>query len=85
MSDDDTPPGSQDELTTWRSARDRIIRFATNLLRFESTLDRLVRNQGAQQKLLNDLDDRVTLCREEVVNDKAARLVFHVGEDALWL
>ena len=56
---DDVPPGSQDELTTWKGARDRVIRFAANLFRFESTLDRLVRNQGAQQRLLNDLGDRV--------------------------
>jgi len=29
------------------------------MINFERTIDRLVRNQSAHQKLLNDLDDRV--------------------------
>ena len=57
MSDDENAGGS--ELKTWSGARDRIIRFAANLISFERTIDRLVRNQSAHQQLLNDLDDSV--------------------------
>jgi hypothetical protein len=59
MSDDEEPRGGGSELKTWSGARDRVIRFAANLVNFERTIDRLVRNQSAHQKLLNDLDDRV--------------------------
>ena len=59
MSDENESGGSQDEVRTWQGARDRLIRFAANLLRFERTMDRLVRNQGAQQTVLNALNDRV--------------------------
>lgn len=47
------------ESTTWKSARDRIVRFAGNLLNLEKTIDRLVRNQGQHRTAIKDLDDRL--------------------------
>lgn len=59
MSSDQDPSEPEREITTWSAARDRIIRFARNILTFERTVDRLVDNQAKQQKLLNDLHGRV--------------------------
>ena len=59
MSDNNEPSEPGGEITSWAGARDRIIRFARNIFKFERTIDRLVDNQAKQQKLLNDLHNRV--------------------------
>ncbi len=49
MSDDNEPSEPGGEITSWAGARDRIIRFARNIFKFERTIDRLVDNQAKQQ------------------------------------
>ena len=53
MSDNNEPSEPGGEITSWAGARDRIIRFARNIFKFERTLDLLVDNQAKQQKLHN--------------------------------
>lgn len=59
MSVPEDPVDPENDVKSWASARDRIIRFASNIVTIERTVDRLVTNQAAQQKLLNSLNSRV--------------------------
>lgn len=59
MTEEGGEPGGANEIKSWSTARDRIIRFARNILGIERAVDRLVNNQAAQQALLNDLNARV--------------------------
>ena len=52
-------PNHDGQVTSWASARDRFFRFVGNIVRFERALHDVVDNHKRQQRLLNDLNNRV--------------------------
>ena len=52
-------PDPSDLGLSWPVVRDRIFRFARNIVRLERTIDRLVHGQARDRKDLNELLERM--------------------------
>lgn len=80
MSEDSAEGAEDAQLTSWRAARDRIVRFAGNIVGLERTIERLVRGQVRQAGEIDDLaaamdDLKVRMERLEAQQEIIIRLL----------